>query len=283
MISNCGSDEKGNTHGGKAGDQTGKEWRVRSWYDRPWKCILRYKGDEKVNDMIADLAIQSAENDKIGYDQWERQTFWEYLVKADYHPENIKAVCESDCSAGVMALVKATGYRLGIKALKDVNEKLTCRGMRKALQKAGFEVLEAKKYLTSEKYLKRGDILLNDTAHTAIDVGDGKVKGKTETSKPQNKPQIEPEKPQTVNKIINKLQPAQSFSKALVGAYRVTASSLNLRYGASALKYGIILAIKNDEKVNCHGYYTDTDGFKWLLVTYGNNVGFVCSTYLKKI
>lgn len=279
MISNCGSDEHGKTHGGKAGDQTGKEWRIRPWYDRPWKCILRYKG-EAVADMIADLAILSAENDKIGYDQWERDTYWKYLVKADYHPENIKAVCESDCSAGVMAIVKATGYRLGIKALKDVNEKLTCRGMRKALEKAGFEVLDAKKYLTSEKYLQRGDILLNDTAHTAIEVGDGKVKNQKDTQKPTEKPQ---EKPTSSNKLINKLQPARELSIALRGSYEVTASTLNVRYGADSSKYGVIKSIPKGSKVTCYGYYTDNGSERWLSVVSGNQTGFVCAKYVKKI
>ena len=279
MISNCGSDEHGKTHGGKAGDQTGKEWRIRSWYDRPWKCILRYKG-EAVADLIADLAILSAENDKIGYDQWERDTYWKYLVKADYHPENIKAVCESDCSAGVMAIVKATGYRLGVKALKDVNEKLTCRGMRKALEKAGFEVLDAKKYLTSEKYLQRGDILLNDTAHTAIEVGDGKVKSQKDKEKLTEKPQ---EKPTSSSKVICKLQPARELSIALRGSYEVTASTLNVRYGADSEKYGVIKTIPKGSKVTCYGYYTDNGSERWLSVVSGNQTGFVCAKYVKKI
>lgn len=175
MISNCGSDEKGNYHGGKAGDQTGKEWVVKSWYNRPWKCVLRYKGNEDVNVMISNLAVQAAQNNKIGYDQWQRATFWTELKKADYHPEDIKTKCESDCSAGVMAIVKATGYRLNIKKLKDVSPDLVCRQMRSALSKVGFEVLTDSKFLTSEKHLRAGDILLNDTAHTAIDVGQGKV------------------------------------------------------------------------------------------------------------
>ena len=280
MISNCGSDEHGKTHGGKAGDQTGKEWRIKSWYDRPWKCILRYKGNSEVNELLANLAIQSAENDKVGYDQWERQTFWKNLVKANYHPEDIKTVCESDCSAGVMALVKAVGYRLNIKALKDVNENLTCRGMRKALQKAGFEVLDAKKYLTSEKYLQRGDILLNDTAHTAIEVGDGKVKSQKEVENPTEKPQTAS---QSSGKVINKLQPAMSLSIALRGSYEVTASTLNVRYGADSTKYGVIKTIPKGSKVTCYGYYTDNGSERWLSVVSGSQTGFVCAKYVKKI
>ena len=125
--------------------------------------------------MINNLAIQSAKNDKIGYDQWQRLTYWEQLQKADYKPENITQKCEADCSAGVMAIVKATGYRLNISELKAVKNNLVCRQMRSALKKAGFEVLTDSKYLVSEKHLQPGDILLNDTAHTAISVGSGKI------------------------------------------------------------------------------------------------------------
>ena len=44
-ISNSGSDENGAYSGGQAGDQTGKEWRMRDWYNRPWTCVLRYPED----------------------------------------------------------------------------------------------------------------------------------------------------------------------------------------------------------------------------------------------
>ena len=43
LISNSGHDENGGYRGGKAGDQTGTEWYLRSWYDRPWNCVI-YNG-----------------------------------------------------------------------------------------------------------------------------------------------------------------------------------------------------------------------------------------------
>lgn len=172
MISNCGKDENGRYIGGKAGDQTGKEWHIIPWYNRPWDCILRHP-DEKVRSMIADLAIKSANNNHIGYDQGQRTTFWEQLKKARYNPEKINVNCEADCSAGVCSIVKAVGYLLNIKKLQSISI-TTTHYMRNMFEKSGFEVLTDKKYLTSDEYLLKGDILLNEQHHTATNVTDGK-------------------------------------------------------------------------------------------------------------
>lgn len=37
--------ELGTAHGGKTGDQTGREICVRSYYNHPWDCVLRYAKD----------------------------------------------------------------------------------------------------------------------------------------------------------------------------------------------------------------------------------------------
>lgn len=177
-ISNCGSDERGKATGGKAGDNNKKEWRIRNWYSSPWSIVLRYP-DSKVRAMFADMAEAAAKNDNVGYDQWQRLTFWNQLQKVDYKPENIKTKCESDCSAGVAAIVKATGIRLGIAALKNISESLTTRNMKKALIAAGFEALTASKYLTSDKYLLEGDILLNEGQHTCINLSVGSLANNT--------------------------------------------------------------------------------------------------------
>ena len=175
-ISNSGSDENGAYLGGQAGDQTGKEWRMRDWYNRPWTCVLRYP-DQKVALKLAQLAIDAALNDHIGYDQSQNRTYLAQLKTVGWEPSRITANCEADCSAGVCANVTAAGYLLGIKALQ--NHAGTYTGnMRSALTKAGFQLLTASKYLTSGDYLLPGDILLNDGHHTATNVTVGsKVKG----------------------------------------------------------------------------------------------------------
>ena len=178
-ISNSGHDERGQYRNGKAGDQTGGEWCLRSYYVYPygggWKCVLRHP-NRKVGETIADLHTKAAKNNNVGYDMNQRNTYWPQLVKAGYDPSKIKTPCEADCSKGVCDHVRATGYILGISALK--NHKATYTGdMRKELKKAGFIVLTDKKYLTSPDYLLPGDILLNDNYHTAVNITQGKKAG----------------------------------------------------------------------------------------------------------
>ena len=175
-ISNSGSDENGQYTGGQAGDQTGKEWQMRSWYNRPWSCVLRYP-DQKVALMIAQLAIDAALNDKVGYDQSQNRTYLSQLKAVGWEPSKITVTCEADCSAGVCANITAAGYLLGIPALQKHTGTYT-GNMRSALTKAGFTLLTDNKYLTSGDYLLPGDILLNDGHHTATNVTIGsKVKG----------------------------------------------------------------------------------------------------------
>jgi hypothetical protein len=175
-ISNSGSDENGAYSGGQAGDQTGKEWRMRDWYNRPWTCVLRYP-DQKVALKIAQLSIDAALNDHIGYDQSQNRTYLNQLKAVGWEPSKITVNCEADCSAGVCANVTAAGYLLGIKALQNHTGTYT-GNMRSALTKAGFQLLTDSKYLTSGDYLLPGDILLNDGHHTATNVTVGsKVKG----------------------------------------------------------------------------------------------------------
>ena len=42
MLVQASINEKGTIKGGAAGDQTGREIYVRSYYDYPWDCVLRY-------------------------------------------------------------------------------------------------------------------------------------------------------------------------------------------------------------------------------------------------
>lgn len=173
-ISNSGSDEKGGIKGGAAGDQTGREWQLKAFYKRPWTVVLRYP-DQSVALTIAKLSIAAALNNKIGYDQNQRGTYWTQLKKANYDPSKIITPCEEDCTAGVTANVKAAGYLHNIPALENISISTTSRNMRSRFVAAGFKALTDSKYLTSGNYLFPGDILLYENHHAAANVTCGKT------------------------------------------------------------------------------------------------------------
>ena len=233
MIANCGKDENGRYIGGQAGDQSKKEWHVISWYNRPWNCVIRHP-KAAIRKDIAAMAEAGAKNDNIGYDQGQRLTFYEALKKANYKVNGIKTKCEADCSSGVMSIVKAVGHRKKDSKLKEVPI-TTTHYMRKELKEAGFEILTDSKYLTSDAYLLPGDILLNDGAHTAINLTEGskavtkkEETKKTETKKTETKKE-ETKKPETkkvthikvkTNGGLLRCRKGTSTSSAVVGLFK---------------------------------------------------------------
>ena len=170
-ISNSGSDENGNYKNGKAGDQTGKEWRIRDWYNYPWNCVLRHPLAE-VRACLATLAVKAAENNNIGYDQNQRDSYGQELANAGYDPSKITKPVESDCSKGVIDNTKATGHIMGIPELQHLSATYT-GNMRAAYKAAGFYVLTESKYIKNSDYLLAGDILLNDAHHTCTVITNG--------------------------------------------------------------------------------------------------------------
>ena len=174
-ISNCGHDERNKYSGGKAGDQTKTEWYIRDWYKRPWTVVIRFE-DPVIAFMIATLAILSALQDLIGYDQGQRTTFWTALKKANYDPRKINTACEADCSSGVLAIVKAalilTGHQKWADKISIYGTTWTLRGIICACG-AKVKVFSDASHTNGTAYLLPGDILLNTNDHTAINIGYG--------------------------------------------------------------------------------------------------------------
>ena len=263
-ISNCGHDENGRYAGGKAGDQTGAEYQIMDWYNRPWLCVLRFD-DTKIAAMIADMATKAARNDLIGYDQGtagntnDRYTFWEHLKASNYDPAQITVACESDCSASTAAIVKGAGYRLKNEKLKAVSIYLTTYDMRQALKNAGAKVLTDSKYLTSGDYVKAGDILLNDNHHVAIAVTSG---AKVSTSGSSGTTVSDAEKKQSTVAYVAR------FTKDCK-CYTAADTSKQSKLFPLLKKDSVVDVMKYTE--------TDSKGKKWYFVKipYPNADGFV--------
>lgn len=217
MISNCGHNEWGGYHGGQAGDQTGGEYSYRSWYNRPWNHVLR-PATSAIGTTLARVAKAAALNNKVGYDQDQRTTYYNRLREAGWEPANITTACEADCSASTAANVIATGHILGLTALQNISPSLYSGNIRNALTGAGFTDLTASKYLTSDTYLLPGDVLLYENHHVAINVTAGSQSGANESY--PNGEGTGPDGTANTDIVVN-----HSAVKAEAGTYDVTYSA----------------------------------------------------------
>ena len=168
-IGQASRDERMRYSGGIAGDQDGKEVAIREWYNRPWNQVLRCR-DSKKAEKIAQAMEKACRNDYIGYDQSQRTTLYSLCKANGWRIEDIETPCETDCSALVAVCVNAAG----IKVSGDI---YTGNEANALLRTEEFELLTAPKYLLSDEYLRRGDILLYEFHHTAIALQDGKKAG----------------------------------------------------------------------------------------------------------
>ena len=264
-ISNSGHDQNGRYKGGKAGDQTGTEWQIISWYRRPWNVVIRLK-NRAAADLLAQLAIEAANNNNIGYDQNQRTTYWTQLVASGYRPSKIKTPCEADCSEGVIDNTKAVGHLLSIPALQNLKATYTGNMVDGYKATGACEILTDPKYLNSYDYLKPGDILLNTAHHTATNLGIGKLSGYAAAA------QITA---QTSNAAPSKETKWQG---------KVTVSKLSVRSWAGEENPTLSFSpLKKDTVVYVCDTIKASDGSAWYYIKYGAKYGFVSAKYIDRI
>ena len=148
----------------KAGDQTGKEVCVRSWYSKPWDIMLRYP-DKTIAEKAASAAVKLANSNLVGYDQSERNTLYKALKAVNFDVDAyIKSgkKTETDCSAFVYAV-----YCCFIPNMRYDDNAPVTSNMRYLYKKWGFSVNTGSGYLSGNNLIN-GDILVNESAHTAI-------------------------------------------------------------------------------------------------------------------
>ena len=179
-IGHASIDERGKATGGAAGDQTKKEVCTRTWYKGSWDAVLR-PTNSNVAEKSAKFVEQACANNNIGYDQWGRNTLFAEAKKVNLDCSKIIVKCECDCSSLIHVAVMAAGV-----GITYGSNGFTTRTMANRLVATGvYKKLTSSKYLTSDKYLKRGDILVREGSHTVMvlenGAGDEKKEEKTVT------------------------------------------------------------------------------------------------------
>ena len=159
-------DENNKAHGGKAGNQTGKELSFQNWYkhSKGWR-VLRCTDAEKA-DRIALAMERACNNRNIGYDQYQRLTLFEQAKDVDFDPGKVTVPCETDCSALVRVCLAYAGITVGNFRTPTQANMMLATGQ--------FVELKGAKYTDSPQYLRRGDVLVTRTqGHTVVVLNDG--------------------------------------------------------------------------------------------------------------
>lgn len=85
-----------------------------------------------------------------------------------------------------------------------------------------------------------------------------------------------------VNLVVTKIKPARYIDRKLAGKYKVTSKGLNMRSGAGT-DNEVVKVLRHKDKVQCYGYYSKSNGKKWLLVESDGQTGYCSSTYLEEV
>ena len=228
MIGHASIDERGKAAGGAAGDSTKKEVCTRSWYNGNWHTVLRPKS-RTLAEKSAKACEAACANDNLGYDQGGRNTLYPQAKAVNFDLSKITTPCECDCSSLMHVCAIAGGANIPYGS-----NGLTTRNMVAAFVNSGdYEKLTASKYLTSDKYLKRGDVLVK-TGHTAMNLTDGSASGSTSS---------------TASTPSTTVTPSTSSSDSYTVKIRDTLSKIAKAYGYTVQKLASYNGISNPNKI----------------------------------
>lgn len=166
IIGSARCDENGHIHGGRAGDQTGREVSTQDYYVHPLGWVVARPKKRKVADKIATFIEKACKSPHVGYDQWNNQSLWRALERVDFDIDQLTFDVETDCARLLRCGIRSAGIEIPdfytgncIATLKATGE---------------FEIFTSSKYTESSAYLRRGDILCTRTkGHVVVVLSDG--------------------------------------------------------------------------------------------------------------
>lgn len=172
IIGSARSDENGNAHGGRAGDQKGgREVSTQNWYKhtKGWR-VLRAK-DAAAREKIAQAMQWACDDNNIGYDQWQRDTLYNAVKDKGFDIRKLDKAVETDCSALVRVCM---AYAFGRDVITGDSRFSTANMCSRMLGTGLFDELIGSQYTDRSDYLRRGDVLCTKTqGHTVVVLSNG--------------------------------------------------------------------------------------------------------------
>ena len=170
-IGHSSIDENGKISGGSLGDQNGREVRLDRWWNGGWTLLLR-PVSQNTAEKMAKACEAGCRNENIGYCQGHRNTLRAEAKKAGWDLAKIRVPTECDCSSFMAVCAEAAGIGME-QAYTEGNAPATFQMRTQYLKTGAFIALTESKYLTSDRWLKRGDILVNEARHTVMVLEEG--------------------------------------------------------------------------------------------------------------
>lgn len=275
-VGSARSDENGGAHSGKAGDQkNGKEVSTQSWYkhSKGWR-VFRAKSNE-VALKIAEAMEAACKNNKIGYDQWQRNTLYTQAEKVGFDVSKVTKACETDCSALVRVCCAYAG-------IIDLPSNMRTGDMPYNLMKTGaFVEMEGSKYTNQSKYLGAGDILVTKkSGHTVVVLNNGsKYEGTVEVNYGLGARIL---KKGMIGKDVSELQSALVSLGYNLGTYGAKKDGVDGEYGSKTVK--AVKKFQKKYKLTVDGEYgTDSHAKLMEIVNNGSIFGIRVTANLVNI
>ena len=313
-IGSARIDENGHAKGGKAGDQNGREVSTQSWYkhSKGWR-VFRAK-DPAVAEEIAQDMQWACDNKHIGYDQGQRLSLYDVAKPLGFNCKRVEKNCETDCSALVRVCCAYAG--ISLPNFRTPTEPAAL------LDSGAFVELKGSKYTDSDKYLRRGDILVTRTqGHTVVVLSNGSGAGKDDPVTGGLKKGDSGEAVKAMQALLLKWNPdclpeygadgnfgketedaVKTFQEKhmlpVIGVYdaateaalkaatyghvKITGGSVNVRSAPGIASRDIGTVHKGDILIY-QGLAEEADGKPWYLIIYNNANGWVSSKYAQLI
>lgn len=160
-------------HASTAKTNRASQVTIRNWYSNNWNYVLRPK-DVAVAENLARVCEEGCNNDNIEYSQTYRNTLRNVLKLVGMDMKRVNCDTYCDCSSFMTVCAECCGINVPYNG----DNAPTTNTMKTAFVNTGyFEILTDSKYLTSDKYVKRGDILVKTGSHTVmvLDNGEGAI------------------------------------------------------------------------------------------------------------
>ena len=165
LIAHASLSENGTINGSR-GDQTKKEVCIRTYYQKPWTSVIRFK-DPDMREKTAYAMERAAANNNWGYSQADRNSGLKEARKVGYDPGKVTVPVNTDCSALVTVACIYAG--IAEEALVKYANSATTSVLQSRLKATGeVQIFTTPDYTTKTDKLLRGDILLATGKHVAV-------------------------------------------------------------------------------------------------------------------